>query len=256
MATIALAVRAYQQSFDSRPYTTLAITNGTLTALGDVVAQATQIFMAKPGHHDTRPKYDPLRTLQFFTFGFGMGPLIGRWNKFLEARFPLRLRSASFSPLSAGVRIGPEPLVPVGEIGIPIGVAAHQIRPLAVLQRVACDQLIMAPVGLALFIGSMGIMEGRDLPHLAQKYEGMYSAALVANWQVWPLAQVINFRYMPLPYRVPFQSTCGIFWNLYLSLLNASGNERGSKEETMRDTVDTASSSSEHSQSTDELSSD
>lgn len=233
--------------------------------------------MAKPGQHDDRQKYDPLRTLQFFTFGFGMGesqlpylshspkptvltsvsgPLIGRWNKFLEARFPLRLRSTSFSPLSAGVRIGPEPLVPVGEIGIPIGVAAHQIRPLAVLQRVACDQLVMAPIGLALFIGSMGIMEGRDLPHLAQKYKGMYGAALVANWQVWPLAQVINFRYMPLPYRVPFQSTCGIFWNLYLSLLNASGNERGSKEETMRETVNSVSSSSERSHTSDELTSD
>lgn len=26
---------------------------------------------------------------------------------------------------------------------------------------------------------------------------------------------------MPLPYRVPFQSTCGVFWTLYLSLLNS-----------------------------------
>ena len=45
MATFALAARAYQQSFDARPYTTLAITNGTLSALGDVVAQAVQIFV-------------------------------------------------------------------------------------------------------------------------------------------------------------------------------------------------------------------
>ena len=33
--------------------------------------------------------------------------------------------------------------------------------------------------------------------------------------------QLVNFRFMPLPYRVPFQSTCGVFWTLYLSLLNA-----------------------------------
>lgn len=26
---------------------------------------------------------------------------------------------------------------------------------------------------------------------------------------------------MPLAYRVPFQSTCGVFWTLYLSLLNS-----------------------------------
>lgn len=34
-------------------------------------------------------------------------------------------------------------------------------------------------------------------------------------------AQLINFRYMPLPYRVPFQSTCGVFWTLYLSIVNS-----------------------------------
>jgi hypothetical protein len=27
---------------------------------------------------------------------------------------------------------------------------------------------------------------------------------------------------MPLPYRVPFQQTCGVFWTLYLSLLNSA----------------------------------
>lgn len=34
--------------------------------------------------------------------------------------------------------------------------------------------------------------------------------------------QFINFWFMPLPYRVPFQQTCGVFWTLYLSLLNAA----------------------------------
>lgn len=94
---------------------------------------------------------------------------------------------------------------------------------------------------LSLFIGSMGIMEGRDAKHIRQRFSDLYKPAILANWQVWPLAQVrissgmhcvalpdivaptklVNFRFMPLPYRVPFQSTCGVFWTLYLSLLNA-----------------------------------
>ena len=45
MATISLAARAYQKSFDVRPYTTLAFTNGTLSAIGDAVAQSTQIIV-------------------------------------------------------------------------------------------------------------------------------------------------------------------------------------------------------------------
>lgn len=78
-----------------------------------------------------------------------------------------------------------------------------------------------APIGLGIFIGSMGIMEGRDTAHIQRKYSDMYKPALITNWQVWPLAQVINFRFMPLAYRVPFQSSCGVFWTLYLSILNS-----------------------------------
>ena len=44
MTSIAVA-RAYQQSFETHPYGTLAITNGALNALGDMVAQLTERFV-------------------------------------------------------------------------------------------------------------------------------------------------------------------------------------------------------------------
>jgi len=241
MASIALAARAYQSSFDARPYTTLALTNGAFSAVGDSVAQFAQIMTSKHAEHEDKPKFDPQRTLRFFTFGFAMGPLIGRWNKFLEARFPLRnlTSQSTFSPLSSGVQFGPS--VSRFSVGVHIG-ALPRVSGLAVAKRVAADQLLMAPVGLALFLGSMGYMEahaeGRDAGvHVTHKFRDLYGSALAANWQVWPLAQVVNFRYMPLAYRVPFQATCGIFWNLYLSLLNARGNVEERKEEAMVGTV-------------------
>jgi len=84
----------------------------------------------------------------------------------------------------------------------------------------------------------MGVMERRSVAQIKAKYSDLYWPALSTNWKVWPLAQVrsvlnalllsfesihqlVNFRYMPLPYRVPFQSGCGVFWTLYLSLMNA-----------------------------------
>ena len=36
----------------------------------------------------------------------------------------------------------------------------------------------------------MGLMEGRDTKHVQQRFSDMYKPALLANWQVWPLAQV------------------------------------------------------------------
>ncbi|CEL58309.1 Protein sym1 OS=Schizosaccharomyces pombe (strain 972 / ATCC 24843) GN=sym1 PE=3 SV=1 [Rhizoctonia solani AG-1 IB] len=197
LSIMAAIARVYQDSFTKRPSATLAATNGALNAFADVVAQTAQIFMTtpdkaphKPEFEPPPPRYDPARTLRFFAFGTVMGPLIGRWNVFLENRFPLRSIGGKVSMAALG-------------------------------KRVAADQIVMAPIGLTMFVGMMGWMEGRNLQGIKQKYSDMYAPALAANYKVWPAAQLVNFRYMPLPYRVPFQATCGVFWTLYLSLLNA-----------------------------------
>ncbi|EUC65561.1 Mpv17/PMP22 family protein [Rhizoctonia solani AG-3 Rhs1AP] len=191
MAAIA---RIYQDSFTKRPGATLAVTNGALGGFADVVAQTAQIFMTTPNQpphtpefEPPRPKYDPIRTLRFFAFGTMMGPIIGRWNLVLEKSFPLRSVGGKVSMAALG-------------------------------KRVAADQIIMYTntPQLTLFVGTMGWMEGRDLRGIRQKYSDMYLPALEANYKVWPAAQLVNFRYMPLPYRVPFQATCGVFWTLYL----------------------------------------
>jgi len=206
MASIPIA-RFYEKSFESHPYRTLAFTNGGLNALGDAVAQVSQRVLG--GKPSDRPHiYDPFRTLRFFCFGFGIGPFIGRWNFFLEKIFPLRTVTG------------------MGNVSLK-----------ALSKRVAADQLFMAPVGLVIFIGSMGIMEGRNTNKVREKYTDMYLPALFANWKVWPLAQLINFRYMPLPYRVPFQSTCGVFWTLYLSILNAKEDEKQNRSDAPRRTL-------------------
>ncbi|KAH9835771.1 uncharacterized protein C8Q71DRAFT_869934 [Rhodofomes roseus] len=208
MTSIAVA-RAYQQSFETHPYGTLAITNGALNALGDIVAQLTEKYNG-PTRQRREWQYDIPRTLRFAAFGVGMGPVIGRWNFILERYLPLR--SAKLPPGG--------------------GKAPVSLRALG--KRVGADQLFMAPIGLAMFIGSMGIMEGRDASHIRRKYADMFAPALITNWQVWPLAQFVNFRFMPLAYRVPFQSSCGVFWTLYLSILNSREDQAQDRADAMR----------------------
>ncbi|KAF8320361.1 hypothetical protein DL93DRAFT_2073950 [Clavulina sp. PMI_390] len=206
MATAIL--RVYQTQFDAHPGATLAATNGALSAVADVVAQSAQmIFTTPPSETPKKPEFDPprpqrydlQRTLRFAAFGAGMGPIIGRWNLFLEKNFPLRVLG------SAARSSNGTPKVSMTALG----------------KRVLADQSIMAPIGLVIFIGSMGKMEGRDNTAIKQKYNDMFLPAITANWKVWPAIQLINFRFMPLAYRVPFQASCGVFWTLYLSLLNA-----------------------------------
>ncbi|KIY51391.1 hypothetical protein FISHEDRAFT_71015 [Fistulina hepatica ATCC 64428] len=189
MSSLAIA-RVYQRTFEARPNITLAVTGGILNAVGDAAAQFTQKTLSEDGRE--LRGYDFRRTLRFFIYGFALSPLVGRWNVLLERRFPLRKFEGS------------------GRVSLR-----------ALSKRVACDQLVWAPVGLGAFIGSMGIMEGRNASQITERFRDLYIPALITNWQVWPLAQLINFRFMPLPYRVPFSSFCGIFWTLYLSLLNS-----------------------------------
>jgi len=136
------------------------------------------------------------------------GPLLGRWNVFLERRFPLRAWRTQ-----------------------------HRVSFRALSKRVAADQLIMAPIGLVIFVGSMGVMERRSASQIREKYADMFAPALLTNWKVWPIAQMINFRYMPLPFRIPFQSCCGVFWTLYLSILNAKEDDKQDRETELRRTV-------------------
>ncbi|KAN0135557.1 protein sym1 [Lactarius tabidus] len=200
MSSIALA-RAYRQSFEAHPHCTLAIAGGALTALGDAVAQLSQYITISSNDGKAGFHYDIPRTLRFFCFGAGISPVIGRWYRFLELKFPLPTHGGKVTSLTA------------------------------LSKRVAVDQLVMAPIGLSIFIGSMGMMECRDAQHIRARFQDIYQPALLANWKIWPAAQFINFRFMPLPYRVPFQQTCGVFWTLYLSLLNSAESEKQDAED-------------------------
>lgn len=232
MAALTLA-RAYQHSFDAHPHITLAVTGGTLNALGDCVAQVSERSLGKrkADSNQSNQNYDFTRTFRFFAYGFAISPFLGRWNAFLESRFPLitRIASSARSPQTQSRNL--RTLRTRGGDW-----AQHQhlhnaaqtpkVSWLALSKRVAADQTIMAPVGLVMFIGAMGIMEGRTRKQIKEKYKDMYSDAIIANWKVWPLAQLINFRFMPLPYRVPFSQVCGVFWTLYLSMLNAREDDK------------------------------
>ena len=89
----------------------------------------------------------------------------------------------------------------------------------------------------------MTVAEGGGKRAVMRKFQDVYLPALKANFIVWPLVQVLNFRVIPIQFQIvsadlhidhikcyiplltlsqPFVSTIGIFWTAYLSLSNAS----------------------------------
>lgn len=245
--------RVYNQAFDRSPAGTLAVTNGLLSGVADIVAQSTQIGMAYrqsqaqekeksnpylgPPASVPIPVYDPIRTVRFVLFGTMMGPILARWNHFLEHRFPLR-PSPSGQAAAASKEVVKGAGAPVENVQRIMlsssgGTTSNKVSITALAKRVGADQAFMAPLGLTIFLGSMGVMEGHSLPEIQKKYVDLFPPAIKANWTVWPIIQFVNFRFMPLAYRVPFQATCGVFWTLYLSLLNSSEEAKVGKKGTV-----------------------
>jgi protein Mpv17 len=68
----------------------------------------------------------------------------------------------------------------------------------------------------------MTVAEGGGKRAVIRKFQDVYMPALKANYIVWPLVQIVNFRLVPIQFQIPFVSTIGIAWTAYLSVTNSS----------------------------------
>ncbi|MBW0532836.1 hypothetical protein O181_072551 [Austropuccinia psidii MF-1] len=101
---------------------------------------------------------------------------------------------------------------------------SRSLRFWGIIKRVLLDQLIMAPLYALVFITMTGWFEGLSIPEIQERLNRLYWYILTANWKIWPLIQIINFNFMPLKYRVPWQGCCGILWTVFLSLSTHSSS--------------------------------
>ncbi|KAM3071407.1 hypothetical protein ACMFMF_007879 [Clarireedia jacksonii] len=211
----------FNSYYAARPILTMMITNSILGGIADTTAQSItairtaavrksggvrkddtlaieihELDKKDPFHEqdlipDSKalpPPFDFERLTRFMAYGFGMAPIQFKWFQFLSRIFPFGKNPGLFPAI----------------------------------KMVAFDQLIFAPVGIATFFTVMTIAEGGGKRAVTHKLRDMYLPTLKANFMVWPLVQIINFRLMPLQFQLPFVSTVGIAWTAYLSLSNAT----------------------------------
>ncbi|KAI9596928.1 hypothetical protein BDF19DRAFT_403276 [Syncephalis fuscata] len=169
---------------------TVADTGATAVRLSAVLSPST----SQP--QEENASLNLTRTVRFATYGFAIAPIIHHWYALLDRRFPLPiLSSASGSQMSSRM---------LGQV----------------FKRVLGDQIVFAPIGLAVFFSAMTLFEGGGVEQIKEKIATSYTSALKANYMVWPTVQFVNFCFVPLLLRVPFVSAVSVFWNSYLSYLN------------------------------------
>lgn len=88
----------------------------------------------------------------------------------------------------------------------------------AVALKTAADQVIWAPAMTVIFFAVVKLLEGHPegiVPTVLEKT----MPTVVANYMVWPLAHVINFKYVPRDFRILYNNSVSIAWLTWLSLL-------------------------------------
>ncbi len=90
--------------------------------------------------------------------------------------------------------------------------------------KIALHQLVFTPALFVLFWSWIALFEGTWYKLHTQISQNMLRM-VVAQLKIWPLAQYINFRYVPLNLQVLFSNLVALVWNIYFSLLNASSKK-------------------------------
>lgn len=88
----------------------------------------------------------------------------------------------------------------------------------AVALKTAADQVVWAPVMTVAFFAVVKALEG----HPEQMWSTIHDKTvptIMANYMVWPLAHVVNFKYVPHHFRILYNNTVSVAWLTWLSLL-------------------------------------
>ncbi|POY75731.1 hypothetical protein BMF94_1354 [Rhodotorula taiwanensis] len=234
---------AHKWLFETHPRAGVATIYGSLNVVGDTCAQ---VFFSEAA-------YDPIRTLRFFIFGFGIAPLALMWNTYLERKYPLRVSNdidlasiptaPEYVPLesvkvdappssSDSPRLHRRTASTVSAQGddhkLVLPSEAPAVKPklppvdrVVLLRRIAADQVFMAPISFVVFLVCMGLMEFRTPTAILVRIRTALLPILLTNYKVWPFVQCAMFLYVPLQYRVPLSGIVNVAWTIYLSWENA-----------------------------------
>lgn len=86
-----------------------------------------------------------------------------------------------------------------------------------VLKKVLIDQLFFSPVYISVFFVTAGLLENSSFAEISKEIIQKGKLLYLAEWVVWPPAQLINFYFLPTKYRVLYDSTISLGYDIYTS---------------------------------------
>lgn len=90
----------------------------------------------------------------------------------------------------------------------------------AVISKMLCDQVLWAPFFSCVFFAVIKTLEGTPsliIPTIKAKL----IKTLLANYAIWPLAHIINFKFIPSSQRILYINCVQVVWSAYLSNMSS-----------------------------------
>lgn len=141
-----------------------------------------------------KDRWDTTRTSRMSISGMTVGVICHNWYKFLDSRLP----------------------------GRTIKVVA---------QKVLIDQVVCSPICIATFFITLGILERATWAETKKEIKDKAGRLYAAEWVVWPPAQVVNFYILPLRFRVLYDNTISLGYDVYTSYVKHDNDSESETEE-------------------------
>ncbi|KAK9287848.1 hypothetical protein L1049_016290 [Liquidambar formosana] len=88
-----------------------------------------------------------------------------------------------------------------------------------VAKKVVLEQLTSSPWNNMVFMTYYGlVVEGRPWGFVKSKVRKDYPTVQLTAWRFWPIVAWMNYQYVPVQFRVLFQSFVGSCWAIFLNL--------------------------------------
>ncbi|XP_069669248.1 mpv17-like protein 2 [Periplaneta americana] len=86
-----------------------------------------------------------------------------------------------------------------------------------VIKKVLVDQLINSPICITIFFATLSCLERSSFETFVKELKQKGWRLYVADWVVWPPAQLINFYILPTRFRVLYDNTISLGYDVYTS---------------------------------------
>lgn len=135
---------------------------------------------------DELEKWDRTRTSHMAVSGMTVGVICHYWYQILDARLPGR-----------SIKM--------------------------VMKKIVLDQLICSPIYISAFFVTLGILEKKSKEEIFEEMKQKAWKLYAAEWMIWPVAQFVNFYWLPLKYRIFYDNIISLGYDVYTSQVKHTG---------------------------------